>query len=97
MDDAHGVRIRLPKASVDLEWDDAQALIGRLHAAGAKGAAEAIENRAPTGALLTHKQMIDAWNAIHDWIGEEDARLGTVERLRDALILELPEIGQQEQ
>jgi hypothetical protein len=91
------VRIRLQKASVDLEWDDAQALIGKLHAAGVKGAAAAIENRAPAGALLTKQQMIDAWNVIHDWIGEKDAELGTVERLRDALILELPEIGQQGQ
>ena len=54
-----------------------------------------IQHRDPSGALLTREQMIDVSNAIHDWADEEDAELGTVARLRDALILELPEVGQQ--
>jgi hypothetical protein len=87
------VLIRLPKASVELADDDGRELIRRVHAARGKFAADSFVIDAASGAL-THEQMIDVWNVIHDWLADPDADLGTVERLRDALINELPEIGQ---
>jgi hypothetical protein len=84
------VRIMLSRTAVDLPGDEAQELLHRLDEASATGAAEAIRNRAPVGALLTDQQKTAVWNVIHDWIAEVGSEgLGHVLRLREALELDL--------
>jgi len=94
--EAGTVPIRLSQTPVELAWDDARELLRRLDLAGgtSAAAAAAIRKRDPTGALLTHAQRVAVWNVIHDWIGEAGVEgLGTVNRLRDAIVIETPEIG----
>jgi hypothetical protein len=84
------VRLRFSRRSVDVSWAKTQELIRRLDAAGAKGAADAIRNRIPAGAVFTHQQKSDLWNVIQAWLFESDTdTLGEVMDVRDELILDL--------
>jgi len=84
------VRFRFPRASVDVSWEKTQALIKRLDAAGSSGAADAIRNRIPAGAVFTHQQKVDIWNVLHDWLAAQGTDgLGELMAVRDELILDL--------
>lgn len=62
----------------------------RLDEAGYRESADAIRNRPPAGALLTHEQKVDLLNVTRDWIGEVgEEELGDAVRLREALEVDL--------
>jgi hypothetical protein len=84
------VRFRFSRNSVDVPWDKTEELIRRLETAGAKGAADAIRNRIPAGAVFTHQQKSDLWRVIEEWLVQSDTdTLGAIMGVRDELILDL--------
>jgi hypothetical protein len=84
------VRFRFSKASVDVSWEKTQELIRRLDSAGKTGAADAIRNRIPEGAVFTPQQKSDLWNVLDSWLVEHGTDgLAELMAVRDELILDL--------